>query len=177
MLVTDNDALAATVRRLRNHGRTMDGSWHDQHDIGLNYRLPELSAALGLGQIQRFPEIAAQRLALATHYRSRLESMAGVAPVSDNDKDICWFAWVVLVDADRCRDKVIDALASRGVQAGRYFAPLHQQPALSPLVADQGPFPVAESVGKRALALPFFNAMTMQQVDTVCDALAEALSV
>ncbi|MFK7958187.1 MAG: DegT/DnrJ/EryC1/StrS family aminotransferase [Lysobacterales bacterium] len=176
MLITDNDEMAARVRRLRNHGRTMDGNWHDQQEIGLNYRLPELSAALGLGQMERFEEISTQRQTLATHYRSRLENMEGITLVSDTDEDICWFAWVVLVDAERSRDNIIAALAERGIQAGRYFAPLHQQPALAPLVADQGPFPVAESVAKRALALPFFNDMTRQQVETVCTGLSEALS-
>ncbi|MEM6573337.1 MAG: DegT/DnrJ/EryC1/StrS family aminotransferase [Pseudomonadota bacterium] len=172
MLVTDNPELAERVRLMRNHGRSMDGPWHDQQLVGLNYRLPELSAALGLGQLQRIEDTMTRRAALAATYRKRLAEMPGLRPVAPDDSNICWFAWVVILDPDLPRDQIIADLKDRGIQAGRYFAPLHQQPALAPLVGDQGPFPVAEAMAARALALPFFNDMTTDQAEQVCEALA-----
>ncbi len=175
MLVTDDPELARRVAQMRNHGRTMDGSWHDQLLTGLNYRLPELSAALGLGQVQRFSEIEQQRQQLAAHYRKGLQGVAGIRLLSASDQDICWFTWVVILDEEIPRDQIIRKLADQGIQAGRYFAPLHQQPGIASLVADQGPFPVAEGFAARTLALPFFNEMTESEVETVCSALTAAL--
>ncbi len=171
MLVTDNAELAERVRLMRNHGRSMDGPWHDQQLVGLNYRLPDLSAALGLGQLQRIDEIMQRRATLAETYRRQLEEVPGLRPVAAEDDGICWFAWVVILDPDLPRDQILTDLHDRGIQAGRYFAPLHQQPALAPLVGDQGPFPVAEAMASRALALPFFNDMTPDQAERVCETL------
>ncbi|MEM9533579.1 MAG: DegT/DnrJ/EryC1/StrS family aminotransferase [Pseudomonadota bacterium] len=175
VLVTDDDALAHRLRRLRNHGREMDGRWLDQEEPGLNYRLPELSAALGLGQIRRFDEIAERRAAAAARYRQRLSDVPGleVPPALDH---VCWFSWVVQLKNAALRDPLAGLLAADGIQTGRYFAPLHQQPGLQSRVPPDARFPVTERVAARVLALPLFNTISAQQIDRVCDRLTHHLT-
>jgi perosamine synthetase len=177
IVVTGDARLAERCRSLRNHGR--DGSGVAHARLGYNYRLSEMAAALGLGQLARLPEILERRRAVAQAYHDRLAGCADlVLPEMElADARISWFVFVVrLADRFRAadRDRLLAALQQRGIGCQRYFPPLHQQPHLQAL-AGQRSFPVTEAVAERTLALPFFNRLRSEDVDEVCGTLRELL--
>jgi perosamine synthetase len=180
MLVTRDRQLAETVRALRNQGRRPADGWLDHSLLGYNYRLSELNCALGLAQMRRIDSILAQRADRAACYRERLRSVPDVAvPVFDfAGGRVSWFVFVVRL-ADRFtgqeRDWLLRFMASRGIQCGRYFAPLHRQP-LYAACADRGQeLTVTDQVAPRTLALPFFNKLTDAEIAEVCLTLREAI--
>lgn len=177
MLVTDRDDVADQARQLRNHGRTMDGRWLDQDLLGFNYRMAELPAALGLGQIRRLPQIVAQRRQVAEWYGQFLQALDQhlSVPAGLLDASVCPFALVVLLHEPQQRDPMIQWLAEQGIQTGRYFAPLHLQPAWRERGHTPGQYPVTEALAERTLALPFYPQLSQADVASVCRALAKGL--
>jgi dTDP-4-amino-4,6-dideoxygalactose transaminase len=178
MIVTREGAWDALFRSLRNQGRDVFDGWLAHTRLGYNYRLDELSAALGVAQIDRLDEILSRRAQVAASYATRLADVEGLtlpaaAPWTTR---MSWFVYVVRLAAAFDRDAAIDALARRGVPSRPYFPPIHLQPFYRQRYGYKpGDFPVAERAGACALALPFFGTMTEAQVDTVCGALREVL--
>ena len=180
MIVTDRDDWAFQFRSLRNQGRDTMSGWLHHDRLGYNYRLNELSAALGAVQAARLDELLAKRERVAGWYAARLAGLEGVerpAPAPWTTR-MSWFVYVVRLAPRHDRDGVIRELEARGIPARPYFPPIHLQPfyrgrfGLRP-----GDFPVTEAAGASCLALPFFGTMREEQVDTVCGALAEALGL
>jgi perosamine synthetase len=178
MLVTQSVELAARVRSLRNHGRAEAGAGFDYGEVGYNYRLSELQCALGVEQMKRVETILQKRAKVAQGYRQRLESIPGLQlPLQEIPAGrISWFVYVVrLHDGAIKREAILQKLAEKGIEAGRYFQPIHLQPAFRDATFSRSPLPVTESVGERTLALPFFTQMTEEQLDAVSNALRECL--
>ncbi len=179
-IVTTNDAgTAELMRSLRNQGRDGGGAWLTHERLGYNYRIDEMSAALGLQQLLRIDEMLGLRQAVADLYRERLAAIPGVRLMAQapSTTRLSWFTAIARLDPGFDRDVVIERLAALGIPARAYFAALH----LQPLYRDRfgyrpGDFPVCEQVARSTLALPFFNAMTAAQVDQVCDALGQVLA-
>jgi len=176
MLVTRHPEWDALFRSLRNQGRDVFDGWLTHSRLGYNYRLDELSAALGAAQIARLGAILEARARVAAWYDERLAGLDGVtlpATASWTTRS-SWFVYVVRVAA---RDYAIRELERRGIPARAYFPPIHLQPFYrKPFGFNQGDFPVAEAAGDTCLALPFFGTMREDEVDAVCGALAEILS-
>ncbi len=176
MVVTPHPEAARRMRALRNHGRNESGGgWLDQEELGYNYRMTEMQAALGAAQLRRIDEILARREAIARRYAELLrgDPSLQLPTLEIPGQRLSWFVYVVrLVAADR--DRVMSAMAESGVATGRYFAPIHLQPAFS---AWRGLKPLAntEAAAERALALPFFNRIADDQIRHVCSALQRAL--
>ena len=180
MVVTNHHGWDALFRSLRNQGRDVFDGWLAHSRLGYNYRLDELSAALGAVQAQRLDELLEKRARVAAWYEERLASLEGVerpGPAAWTTR-MSWFVYVVRLAPRHDRDRLIRELEARGVPARPYFPPIHLQPfyrgrfGLRP-----GDFPVTEAAGASCLALPFFGAMREEQVDYVCGALAEALGL
>jgi perosamine synthetase len=177
MVVTDDAALAEVMRSLRNQGRDIDGTWLRHIRLGYNYRLDELSAALGVAQLERLQELRAGRARVAAAYERALGEetwlrlpRAGVGEVVD------WFVYVVQLDPRIDRDRVIGRLADLGVPARPYFAPLHLQPFYRTTFGFKpGDFPVTERVAASTLALPFSSRLTDSEVLHVASALRDAV--
>jgi perosamine synthetase len=175
MIVTDDDAFAAVCRSLRNQGR--DGmSWLAHQRLGFNYRLNEISAALGIAQMQRVDDILDKRRKVAHMYMERLmTSRFLILPTLSDDDVMSWFVFVVRLNdlfevGDR--DSVMMELRGLGIGCNNYFPPIHLQPYMVERFNYQaGDYPVTEYVAARTIALPFFGRMTGKQVNTVCDAL------
>ncbi len=178
MIVTDDPEAAAKMRALRNQGRAPGDTWLQHTYLGYNYRLDEMSAALGRVQMQRLPELLAERQQVADWYAERIGEIPGVeAPqiVPDTSR-ASWFVYVVRFAPDIDRDEVVRELASRSIPARPYFAPIHLQPYLVEKFGYQpGDFPVTEDLGRRGLALPFSGVMSEAQVDQVCRELQAIL--
>jgi perosamine synthetase len=181
VLVRD-PAHAARLRSLRNQGRAADAGWLDHAEIGYNDRLSEMACALGRVQLGRIDEILALRRSAAERYRALLSSAPDLElpPLSLPHRTISWFVYVVRVPEGRnpdgaLRDRVQATLAARGIATGRYFAPIHLQPAWRghPSAA-AAKLPITESIARRTLALPFFTRIAPHEQEQVAGALLTA---
>jgi perosamine synthetase len=177
MVVTDNPALADTMRSLRNQGRDRDGTWLRHIRLGYNYRLDELSAAVGVAQLERIEELRAGRARVAAAYERDLGGADWVRlPRAGADEAVDWFVYVVRLDPAIDRDRVMGRLAEVGVPARPYFSPLHLQPFYRERFGFRpGEFPVTERVAASTLALPFSSRLADEEVQYVAAALIEAV--
>ena len=179
VILTDNDAAAEMMRALRNQGRTPGDTWLDHTLLGYNYRMDELSAALGLAQMQRLDELIAKRQQVAAWYHHHLAAVAEIQPpyVHENTTRTSWFVYVVRLAEGFERREVIARLAREGIPVRPYFTPIHLQPYMVQRFGyRQGDFPITEDLGTRGMALPFSSVMSEEQVQTVCAALKDVLA-
>ncbi|MGA7830391.1 MAG: DegT/DnrJ/EryC1/StrS family aminotransferase [Terracidiphilus sp.] len=170
---------AVRLRSLRNQGRLPSCDWLDHGEVGYNYRLSELACALGRVQLGRIEEIIALRRCAAERYDSLLGSIPSlIRPMLRLPHgEISWFVYVVQLPEQVDRNQIQITLGRRGIATGRYFAPIHLQPAWRAHPnACAISLPVTESISRRTLALPFFNRITIGQQEEVAKALAEAIS-
>jgi perosamine synthetase len=180
MMVTNKSELAATARKLRNQGRSVSNEWLQHEELGYNYRISELNCALGAAQLQRLETILDRREAVARAYHRRLESHPDLElPALELPRRrISWFVYVLRLSNRfpiSCRDRILQEMASCGIGCGRYFAPIHWQPAYRTQPHRCMPLAHTESIALRTLALPFFNTISLDQIEEVCRTLAEAL--
>jgi perosamine synthetase len=189
MLTVFDPEVAAALRSERNQGRAPDMSWVDHDRLGFNYRLTELQAALGIAQLERLDERLQERAGAAAMYSERLAALDYGAPAGEGDPEglvlpcadrdgerRSWFIYVVRLPSGADRDAVVGDLAQRRVEAKAYMPCIHLMEHIRERYGyRRGQFPVAEDASARLLALPFFPSITDEQVDRVCEALAEAL--
>jgi UDP-4-amino-4,6-dideoxy-N-acetyl-beta-L-altrosamine transaminase len=188
---------AERMRRLRNHGvsrepallRDADLSldaggepnpWsYEQVELGFNYRMNEMEAALGLNQLGRLDRFVARRQALAGLYDRRLAELAHVTPIRGAAGDLpSLHLYQVCIDFEatgRSRAEVMRALSTVGVQTQVHYIPLYRQPYFRGRYGDMR-LPGAEAFYAGVLALPLFPAMEDADVERVCDALETALA-
>ena len=186
MIVTDDTHLADVCKSLRNQGRDVFpdsaseaqklGSWLQHPRIGYNYRMSELAAALGCAQMRRFDEMMAKRERVAGLYMQRLAGTeALVLPTIEPGSEMTWFVFVVRLTTEYTiedRDRIVDGLRLHDIGSATYFPCIHLQPPYRDRFGYKpGDFPIAESVSNRTIALPFYNNMTEQEVDLVCQTL------
>lgn len=193
MIVTDDERLAGLCRSLRNQGRPdaalpgadrATGAWLAHERLGYNYRLDELSAALGVAQMQRLDELIERRQKVAELYTQRLldasDLIIPTLPEDDGEGVFSWFVYVVRLAASYTRaerDRVIRGLREHEIGAGDYFPCIHLMPFYREKFGfREGMFPIAESVSQRTIALPFHTQMTPREVDLVAQTLAVLVS-
>ena len=167
------------ARALRNQGRAPGDTWLEHTYLGYNYRLDEMSAALGLVQMQRFDELLSKRERVAEWYAEGLARLPQVEtlPLAATTTRVSWFVYVIRLAPDVDRTALIHELDRQAIPARPYFAPIHLQKFYVDQFGFQpGDFPVTEDLGRRSLALPFSGVMTQDQVGLVCDRLAAALA-
>jgi perosamine synthetase len=174
MIVADDAELIETMRSLRNQGRDRDGTWLRHVRLGYNYRLDEISAAIGVAQLERLAELRAGRARVAAAYERALGGRDWIRlPRAGSNERVDWFVYVIRLHPDIDRDRVIDQMAGIGVPTRPYFSPLHLQPFYRSMFGFQpGDFPVTERVAASTLALPFSSSLANEDVQYVADALA-----
>lgn len=176
MIVTDDEEWAHLFHSLRNQGRDVFDGWLNHTRLGYNYRLDELSAALGVAQLGRIEELLSKREQVASWYNERLVGVEGVhiPYIAPTTTRMSWFVYVVRLQPHLDRDRVLAALKARGIPSRPYFIPIHLQPFYREKFGyRRGDFPEAEAAGDSCLALPFSSVMTEKQVDYVCSTLEE----
>jgi dTDP-4-amino-4,6-dideoxygalactose transaminase len=178
MIITDNEEAASLMRALRNQGRAPGDTWLQHTHLGYNYRLDELSAALGVVQMQRLEELVAKRTQVAEWYNQRLVEIPGIEipTIAAYTTRASWFVYVIRFARGLDRDAIAKQLASVGIPARPYFLPIHLQPYMVERFGfGEDTFPVTEDLGRRGLALPFSGVMSEGQVDQVCQALKQCV--
>jgi dTDP-4-amino-4,6-dideoxygalactose transaminase len=179
VVVSDNDELADMVRAMRNQGRAPGDTWLEHTYLGYNYRLSELSAALGRSQMERLDTLLEKRERVAGWYTERLEPINGVEvpQIVESTTRMSWFVYVIRLEEGLDQAEVAQRLAERGVPSRPYFAPIHLQPYFKAQFGyREGDFPVTEDLGSRSLALPFSSVMPEEDVEYVCDVIAEVVT-
>jgi perosamine synthetase len=179
MIVTPDPDWARLARSLRNQGRDDDATWLRHVRLGYNYRLDEMSAALGLGQLRRIDTLLASRERIAQAYVDRLKDVPEITlpRIVPETTRMSWFVFVVRLAPEIDRDAVIAALAADGVPSRPYFSPIHLQPFYRTQFGyTDGDFPHTEAAGRSALALPFHAHLTSAELDFVAERLTHAIA-
>jgi len=178
VITTDDVALAGVLRSLSNQGRDDAGTSMNHVRLGYNYRLDEMSAALGLSQLARLDDILDRRSRVAGWYNERLAGMEAVQGphVAPETSRMSWFVYVVRLDERIDRGALMASLKEDGIPTRPYFVPIHLQPLYRERFGHlPGDFPVTERVARSTLALPFFTDMKEEQVEYVCQRLVRRL--
>ncbi|HRE46503.1 MAG TPA: DegT/DnrJ/EryC1/StrS family aminotransferase [Aggregatilineales bacterium] len=177
MMVTNRDDHADLYRSLRNQGRDVFDAWLNHTRLGYNYRLDEMSAALGVAQMTRIEELLAKRERVAGWYNERIDEIPGIQKpyIAPTTTRMSWFVYVIrCMDADR--GAIITALNAADIPSRPYFTPIHLQPFYRERFGWQrGDLPHTEQAGDTFLALPFSGVMTEAQVDYVTEHLRRAV--
>ncbi len=178
LVITNDDRAAHIMRAMRNQGRAPGDTWLQHTYLGYNYRMDELSAAIGEVQMGRLPGLLDSRQQVAGWYQERLSEIAGIEPpyLAAETTRVSWFVYVIRLASGLDRDQIASRLAELGIPVRPYFIPIHLQPYLVERFGYQpGDFPVTEDLGARGLALPFSGKMSEDQVETVCRAIQSVL--
>lgn len=177
MLVTDDTRVAELGRSLRNQGRGRSGAWLAHERLGYNYRLDEMSCALGRTQLARLPSMLKKRSAVAAEYRRLLADIPGLELLeAPPGMTRSWFVYVVLLPEGVSRARVQKGMAAAGIDTRPYFPPIHLLPMYRDLGCRRGDFPVTEAVSERTLALPFWTGMDRRTIDRTCRAFARSIA-
>lgn len=177
IIVTRREEVACLCRSLRNQGRGEMGAWLEHERLGYNYRLDEMSAALGRSQLKRVEEFLAKRERVACMYTERLQDcewlrLQNVKP----HVGMSWFVYVVTLADGVERDPIMREMANRGIPVRAYFPPMHQQPYIRERFGStDGELPVTEAVARHTIALPFHNNLTADQADQVVKTLLDVI--
>jgi UDP-4-amino-4,6-dideoxy-N-acetyl-beta-L-altrosamine transaminase len=188
-MVMSNDAeMAARLERLRSHGITRDaalmdgqpeGPWvYEQVELGLNYRLTDLQAALGWSQLAQLDSSVARRHALAARYDAELAGLPLITPWQHPDAHSALHLYPVQLDAAHARinrRQLFDGLRAAGIGVNVHYIPVHTQPHYRRLGFAPGQFPVAEAYYAQAVSLPMFPTLTEAQQGEVIAALQRLL--
>jgi len=177
MVVTDDDALAARMRVLRNHGARRDGWRSTFAEPGFNYRMSDLNAALGLVQVPTHEQTVGIRTALAARLTAQLGAIDAVRPQHvPGDALHPYQAYVVTCDAALDRDGLIAALREGGVESTLGTYAMHAEPAFGAACATTpGDLPASHALAQRTLALPLHQGLTEADMDAVARALEDAI--
>ena len=188
--LTNNKVLADKMALYRSHGITRDealmenashGGWYyEQIDVGFNYRMTELQAALGVSQMKRLKKFVAARHKLATRYYEKLANLPITLPYQLPNTYSGLHLYVIrlnLNEITKTHKEVFDSLRENGVGVNLHYIPVHFQPYYQKMGFKQGDFPHAESYYSNAISLPMFHGMTYEQQDEVISKLTQILEV
>lgn len=182
MILTNNKKIAKICKSMANQGRKeKGGKWLEHIILGYNYRMPEICAALGVGQFSRIKKIFKKRKRIAELYNKKLSDFLEIElPMEAAGTKVNWFVYVIKLSkkyTQKDRDRVIKEMAKKGIECRNYFFPIHLQPFYRKMFKfKKGDFPVTESVGERTIALPFFSNLKEKEIDYIVKNLKEIIS-
>lgn len=198
MALTNETRLGERLSYLRTHGivrhaqrpseesdaqrpnEERNGPWvYEQIELGLNYRMTDIQAALGTSQLARLDPFIARRRELAARYNTLLERLPVTRPWQHPDTNSAWHLYVIRLHRNEIRlsrRQVFDSLRAAGIGVNVHYIPVHTQPYYRGLGFETGMFPEAESYYEDAITLPLFSRMTNDEQDTVVAALEDILA-
>ena len=188
LATTNSKDLAEKMQLYRSHGITRDeslmtdradGAWYYQQvDLGFNYRMTELQAALGVSQMNRLNEFITKRHILQERYDSLLGSLPIIKPYQDKDSYSALHLYSIQIDLDKAnknRQQVFNELREGGIGVNVHYIPIHIQPYYRQFGFRDGDFPISESYYNRAITIPLFHSMTFNQQDQTVSILRKIL--
>lgn len=188
MVLTNNEELYKKLTLYRSHCITRDenlmtkeadGPWYYQQiDLGFNYRMTELQAALGLSQLAKVDKFVARRRQLADRYNELLKDLPLKLPYQNPDTDSSWHLYIVRVDFNKVKKtkkQIFAEMKAKGVCLNLHYIPVHTQPYYKNLGFKHGDFPFSEKYYEEAFTLPLYYSLTDEQQDCVVSALKEVL--
>jgi len=189
MAVTNDQALANRLCRFRSHGITSDKElmhsrpdneiWnYQQIDLGFNYRMTDIQAALGLSQMQRLDEFVTRRHEVAERYDIKLKSFLLTTPYQASGNYSSYHLYPIRIrgaDSKKTQREVYMALLKKGVGANLHYIPVHRQPYYENLGFQAGDFPEAESFHKEVISIPMHPMLRLESQDFVISALSQGL--
>ncbi|MGA9761241.1 MAG: DegT/DnrJ/EryC1/StrS family aminotransferase [Gaiellaceae bacterium] len=179
IVVTDSEEQWRLIKSLSNQGRGDDGPWLEHVRLGYNYRLDDLSAALGIAQLEKLDRILELRSQVAERYRTLLSTVEGaeLAAADDAEHRRSWFVFVVRLAAGIDRERVIEELTKEKVASSRYLPCIHLQPYMRERFGfAEGLCPQAEALSRSTVALPFYTALEAEDQERVVAALERAIA-
>ena len=190
MALTNDAVLAERMALLRSHGVTRDpalmtheadGPWYYQQiDLGFNYRMTELQAALGVSQMERLDQYVARRHQLAERYNELLAGLPVITPWQHPDSYSGLHLYVIRLQLDNLQKshrQIFESLRENGIAVNLHYIPVHTQPYFQSMGFKDGDFPQAESYYREAISLPMFPTMSEEQQELIVAALRTAIDV
>jgi UDP-4-amino-4,6-dideoxy-N-acetyl-beta-L-altrosamine transaminase len=188
LVLTNRPELADRLRRLRSHGVTRDpaqmsepthGPWYYQQlELGFNYRITDIQAALGISQLTKLDAFLARRRELVGRYQKLLAGLPLTLPTVQADAESAWHLYVVRLQTDRLQvshRQVFEGLRDAGIGVNLHYIPVHLQPYYRDLGFSDGDFPEAEAYYAQAISLPLYPALTDEEQDFVVEQLQRQL--
>lgn len=188
MVLTNTEELYKKLVLYRSHGITRDaelmtheadGPWYYQQiDLGYNYRMTDIQAALGCSQMDRLNEFVARRRYLVDRYNEKLKGLPIKIPYVINDANPSWHLYIARVDFSKLsitKTELFSNMKKKGVMLNLHYIPVHTQPYYEQLGFKKGDFPVSESYYEEAFTLPLYYNLTEEQQDEVINALKDCL--
>lgn len=186
---TNCEKLAQKINLLRSHGITRDhammtepnhGDWYYQQiELGFNYRMTEMQAALGVSQLTKLIEFVDDRYRLAKRYDSKLSCLPIVLPTQIKESYSAHHLYIIRLNLTKVvltHKQIFDALRAKGIGVNLHYIPIHIQPYYRDLGFEMGQFPVAEKYYNEAISIPLYHKMTNEQQDTVIQSLKDILN-
>ena len=189
MAVTNSKELLRKMQLYRSHGISRDkslmtketsGDWYYQQiNLGFNYRMTELQAALGLSQMKRLDEFVSKRHELQQRYDSLLEGFPLLTPFQDKDSYSSLHLYPIQIDlnkASKTRKEIYNELRDMGIGINVHYIPIHTQPYFVQFGFQKGDFPISEKYYDKAISIPLFHFMTIKQQNFIISALDKILN-
>ena len=188
MVLTNNPDLYEKLRLYRSHGITRDpnlmsrndGSWYyEQIDLGYNYRVTDMQAALGTSQMKRLPEFLQRRRYLAKRYNELLADLPFTLPYQMEGTNSSWHLYVACFREDASltkKERLFQEMKKHGITLNMHYIPVHLQPYYQNMGFVHGDFPVSEAYYEKAFTLPLYYGLSDEEQVTVVEALRDSLS-
>ena len=183
MALSNNDSLAEKMQLFRSHGITRDsdkmtkpaeGSWYYQQvDLGLNYRMTELQAALGTSQLSRIDSFVARRHEIAKRYDSAFEDVPVSIPEQSQSGYSAFHLYPLTVNDPTQRKPLFDYLRDKGIGVNVHYIPVHTQPYYEQLGYKMGDYPLAEDYYLRAISIPMYSTLSDEEQNYVIKSIRE----
>jgi perosamine synthetase len=174
MVVTDNPDVSRRLKTMRNYGFTQERHfWHKV--LGFSYRMTNIQAAIGLGQLERADELIRARIDHAHLYNSLLRDVPGITTPARADyaRPVYWMYGILVEDEfGISRDELRQRLADRGIETRSFFIPIHLQPIYTALYSEN--FPVSEELGRKGFYLPSGSGLRAEEIEFICRVIREA---
>ena len=189
IVLTNNKELYEKLKLYRSHGITRDsdlmtqeadGPWYYQQiELGFNYRMTDMQAALGCSQMDSLDEFVARRRYLVKRYNEKLKNLPLRTPYQDEATNPSWHIYIIRVDFTKVKlskNEIFARMRDRGIALNLHYIPVHTQPYYQKLGFQKGDFPVSEKYYEEAITLPLYYDLTDEQQDEVIEALKEVLA-
>ena len=187
--LTNSPRLADKIRQLRSHGITRDRGqftlasqpsfYYEQQDLGYNYRMTDIQAALGISQLNRLDSFMKRRRQIASYYDFKFRDHDMVSPFQHPDGNSSWHLYVVRIpsrDGKNSRNQIFESLRGLGIGVNLHYIPVYRHPYYAKLGYNPESFPNSEAYYAEAISLPIFPALKQREQDQVVSALLKLIA-